>query len=56
MKDSSDTICNRTRDLPACSAMPQPTAQPRLPKNAYIVLIIKFRVYLVILYFITGVC
>jgi hypothetical protein len=24
MKNSSDTIGNRTRDLPACSAVPQP--------------------------------
>jgi hypothetical protein len=29
MKNSSDTIGNRTRDLPACSAMPQQTAPPR---------------------------
>jgi len=28
-KNSSDTIGNRTRDLPACSAVPQPTAPPR---------------------------
>ena len=26
MKNSSDTIGNRTRDLPACNAVPQPTA------------------------------
>jgi hypothetical protein len=26
MKDPNDTIGNRTRDLPACSAVPQPTA------------------------------
>jgi hypothetical protein len=26
MKNSIDTIGNRTRDLPACSAVPQPTA------------------------------
>jgi hypothetical protein len=25
----NDTIANRTRDLPACSAVPQPTAPPR---------------------------
>jgi hypothetical protein len=30
-KKSSDTIGNRTRDLPACSAVPQPTAPPRAP-------------------------
>ena len=32
MKKSSDTIGNRTRDLPACSALPQLTAPPRAPK------------------------
>ena len=31
MKNSSDTIGNRTRDLLACSAVPQPTALPRDP-------------------------
>jgi hypothetical protein len=29
VKKSNDTIGNRTRDLPACSAVPQPTAPPR---------------------------
>jgi len=29
MKNSSDIIGNRTRDLPTCSAVPQPTAPPR---------------------------
>jgi hypothetical protein len=29
MKNTNDTIGNRTRDLPTCSAMPQPTAPPR---------------------------
>jgi len=28
LKISSDTIGNRTRDLPACSAVPQPPAPP----------------------------
>jgi len=28
LKSSSDTVGNRTRDLPACSAAPQPTAPP----------------------------
>ena len=28
-KNSNDTIGNRTRDLPLCSAVPQPTALPR---------------------------
>ena len=31
MKNSNDTIGNRTRDLSACSAVPQPTAPPRAP-------------------------
>jgi hypothetical protein len=29
MKNSSDTIGNRTRDLPASSAVSEPTAPPR---------------------------
>jgi hypothetical protein len=31
MKNSNDTIGNRTRDLPASSAVPQPAAPPRAP-------------------------
>jgi len=31
MNNSSDIIGNRTRDLLACSAVPQPTAPPRDP-------------------------
>ena len=31
MKNSNDTIGNRTRDLPTCSAVPQPAAPPRTP-------------------------
>jgi len=33
MKKSNDTIGNRTRDLPAFSAVPQPTAPPRAPTS-----------------------
>ena len=29
IKNFNDTIGNRTRDLPACTAVPQPTALPR---------------------------
>ena len=29
MKNTNGTVGNRTRDLPACSAVPQPTAPPR---------------------------
>ena len=32
MKNSNDTIGDRPRDLPACSAVPQPTAPPCAPK------------------------
>jgi len=31
MKNSNDTIGNRTRDIPACSAVPQSSATPRTP-------------------------
>jgi hypothetical protein len=31
MKNSDDIIGNRNRDLPACSAVPQPTAPHRAP-------------------------
>jgi hypothetical protein len=31
MKNSNDTIGDRTRDLPTCIAVPQPTAPPRAP-------------------------
>jgi hypothetical protein len=33
LKNFSDSIGNRTRDLPVCSAVPQPTAPPRTPKK-----------------------
>jgi hypothetical protein len=36
MKNSSDTIGNRTRELPACSTVPQPTAPPRTRVGQYI--------------------
>jgi hypothetical protein len=36
MKNSNDTIGNRTRDLPTCSAVPQPTAPPHSPSMHYI--------------------
>jgi hypothetical protein len=31
MKNSSDTLGNRTRDLPVCNTVPQPTAPPCNP-------------------------
>jgi hypothetical protein len=33
IKNSNDTIGNRTRDLPACRAVPQSTALPRTKLN-----------------------
>jgi len=33
MKNSSDTTGHLTRDLPACSAVPQSTAPPHAPKH-----------------------
>jgi hypothetical protein len=32
IKNSNDTIRNRSRDLPICTAVPQPTALPRVPQ------------------------
>jgi len=32
MKNSNDIIGNQTHDLPACSAVPQPTVPPRAPE------------------------
>jgi len=36
MKTSNDPIKIRIRDLPACSAVPQPTAPPRAPGRVFI--------------------
>ena len=38
MKNSDDTIGNGTRDLPASSAVPQPTAPPRISMYTYIII------------------
>jgi hypothetical protein len=35
MKYFSDTLGNRTRDLPDCSAVPQPNVPPRAPSASY---------------------
>jgi hypothetical protein len=43
MKNSSNTIGNRTRDLPFCSAMPQATAPLRSPLNSKYGLYINFK-------------
>ena len=41
MKTSNDTIGNRTRNLSACSAVPQPTALARAPKIIVVNVIIN---------------
>ena len=46
MKNSNDTIENRTRDLPTCSAVPQPTALPRAPNiQIYIYILYIYRMF-----------
>ena len=35
LENSNDTIGNRTRDLPACSEVPQPTVPPRWVPNKF---------------------
>ena len=42
MKYSNDTIGNRTRDFPACSAVPQPTAPSRARKAILVCYILCF--------------
>ena len=39
MKNSNDTIGNRIRDLPACSAVPQQTAPPHVPDILHVICI-----------------
>ena len=41
MKNPTDSIGNRNRDLPACSAVPQTTAPPRTPP--IVVIIVKLK-------------
>jgi hypothetical protein len=39
MKKSNDITGNRTRDLPACSIVPQPTTLPRAETNWFTLLV-----------------
>jgi hypothetical protein len=41
VKNSSDTIGNRTRDVPACSAVPQPNVPPRASLSSLVAYKIK---------------
>jgi hypothetical protein len=44
MKNSNDTIGNRTRDLPVCSAVLQPTAPPAAcPTGVFVLLLNAFK-------------
>jgi hypothetical protein len=60
MKNSNDIIGNRTRDLPACSAVPHPTAPPGAQTLKYLLLpsilsiLTKKCIYLLIYLFIYG--
>ena len=40
MEHSSDNTGNRNRDLPACSAVPQPTAPPLAPLESLVLFVI----------------
>jgi hypothetical protein len=48
MKNSNDTIGKRTRDLPACNAVPQPTAPPRAPIILYYIILYYIILYCII--------
>jgi hypothetical protein len=41
-KNPNDPIINRPRDIPACSAVPQPTAPPRARNNNRTILLKMF--------------
>jgi hypothetical protein len=43
MKNSNETIGNRTRDLPACRTVPQPTAPPRTPQLGEVVVLYRLQ-------------
>jgi hypothetical protein len=43
MKNSSDTIGNRTRNLPAYRAVNQPTAPPRAPQHGQVVVLYRLQ-------------
>ena len=51
MKNSSDTMGNRTRDLLTCSTVPQLTAPPRAPIKVFIYTFLKNYSGLILLYF-----
>jgi len=50
MKNYNDTIENRTRDLPAFSVVPQPTAPSRAPFYQYMIVISKHGTYYIPIY------
>ena len=49
MRNYNDTIGNRTRYLPTCSAVPQPTAPPRTPVNCMVARIYGLEIVLIYL-------
>jgi len=60
MKNFNDTIGNRTCDLPACSAGPQPTATPRVPYAVgvlfIIIIMVVFLVIIIIIIIVYRIC
>jgi len=57
MENSSDTIGNRTRDLPAFSAVPQPTAPPLTPLEWLVLFVILcFAIIIIIIVIIINIC
>ena len=56
MKNSNDIIGNQTRDLPACSTVPQQTALPRAPTATCTIVITANCCYYYLLLFITVTC
>jgi len=49
MKNSSDTNGNQNRDLPACSAVSQPTAPPRAPVVVVVVVVVVVIIIIIII-------
>jgi amino acid transporter len=54
MKNSNDTIGNRTRDLLTCGTVPQPTAPPRIPIIIIIIIIIVIIIIIIIIVSVTD--
>jgi hypothetical protein len=49
MKNSNDTIGNRTCDLPDCIAVPQQTVLPRAPNTEVLIVVIIIVIIIILL-------